>query len=196
MAGVFWRIVGEALLTLMVGAVTASALVVLQRDFHDLVHRAELILEGTVSRVEEASDAAGIQRTLVTLKDLTIYKGQVTEPNYILDVVGGSKNGFRSQVLDLPSFAPGDRVILFVRGNGEAVFPVVGVHQGYFRVQPRADGRLGVVRCDGLPLVGRYQRTLRFAPRTSRGRERAVSVEEFRTWIHSELQMLDRSEAR
>ncbi|GBD26010.1 hypothetical protein HRbin30_01337 [bacterium HR30] len=184
------RIVGKALWVVVVCAATARALVVVERDFRDLVERAEVILEGTVSGVEEVPDATGIQRTLVALTDLEVHKGTVSGPKFALDVVGGTKNGFRSQVLDLPSFTLGDRVILFVRGNGQAVFPVVGVHQGYFRVERLEDGSSRIVRCDGLPVVAREQRALRFAPRTSRGMERAVSLEEFRTWIRNEMQTL------
>ncbi|MDZ7379840.1 MAG: hypothetical protein ONB06_10920 [candidate division KSB1 bacterium] len=171
-------------------AADGAALVVVERDFRELVERAEVIVEGTVTRVEESPDASGVQRTLVTLSDLAVHKGADLGEEFVLDVVGGTKNGLRSAVLALPSFAPGDRVILFVRGNGQAVFPVVGVHQGYFRVEQADDGEPRVMRCDGQPVLGREQRRLRFVPRSNSGVERAVTLDVFRSWIRDELQQL------
>ncbi|MCX8071146.1 MAG: hypothetical protein N3C12_01660 [Candidatus Binatia bacterium] len=189
-----WHKIPGLLLVVLAWPAAASALVVIDRDFRELVQRAELIVEGTVARIDEAPDAAGIQRTLVALAELTVHKGEWSESEFVLDVAGGSKNGLRAQVLELPSFRVGEQVILFVRGNGREVFPVVGVHQGYFRVVKALDGEERVVRCDGLPVVGRTQRALRFAPRAPRGESTGISLREFRSWIHEELDRLPRGD--
>lgn len=183
----FLRAVLAAVIVVGMGAVTARALVVLPRDFSDLVSRAEFIVEGTVGRIEEAPDEAGIQRTLVHLYDLMVHKGTWSAPDFSVDIAGGSKDGWRSQVSELPNFTSGERVILFVRGNGRQVFPIVGVHQGYFRVVADGDGRPVVVRCDGQPVIGRDARALRFAPRSAVPPQHAVSADEFRQWIREEM---------
>lgn len=178
---------GASFAWFLVCAAAAQALVVAERDFSELVARADLILEGTVTRIEEAPDERGIQRTLVRLSDLLVHKGVPDSSEFMLDIAGGTKGGFRAEILDLPRFVVGDRVLLFVRGNGHAVFPVVGVHQGYFRVVPDDRGTPRVVRSDGLPVIGRSRRALRF-PRKTSDTARAVPLDQFREWIRDELQ--------
>ncbi|GIW44820.1 MAG: hypothetical protein KatS3mg077_2102 [Candidatus Binatia bacterium] len=182
-----WLLVVALPLALLWCARGAPGLVVAERDFGELVEQSEFIVEGTVASIEEAPDATGIQRTLVTLNRLVLHKGAWPSPEFVLDIFGGTKNGLRAQVLDLPAFAVGERVMVFVRGNGREVFPVVGIHQGYFRIVPSEGGGQEVVRCDGLPVVAREQRNLRFAPRAARARAKGVSLEEFRRWIGDQL---------
>jgi len=178
---------GASFAWFLVCATAAQALVVAERDFSELVARADVILEGTVARIEEAPDERGIQRTLVHLSDLLVHKGVADSSEFVLDIAGGTKDGLRAEILDLPRFAVGDRVLLFVRGNGHAVFPVVGVHQGYFRVLPDNRGIPRVVRSDGLTVIGRSRRALRF-PRKPSETARGVPLDQFREWIRDELQ--------
>ncbi len=164
----------------------AGALVVVQRDFAQLVSGAEQVVEGTVVAVEEAPDASGIQRTLVTLADLLVLKGQVAGDRFVLDVAGGEKGGLRSSVLDLPELRLGERYVLFVAANGRAVFPVVGVWQGVFRVVRDDERQAEVVTTyDGSAVTGRAGRNL-LRRRQPRGGEKAVSVQEFRNWVLEE----------
>lgn len=117
-------------------------------DEHDLVTKAELIFEGVVTgaqtRLSDRRDPkdAAIPFTFVTFKIERVFKGSTDTPDSItLRFVGGSvRTGFlrlkeRSLfVPGVPQFAVGDREILFVRGNGRHVSPLVGWQQGRFRV--------------------------------------------------------------
>lgn len=165
----------------------AVALVAAERDFAELVARAEQVVEGTVTEVREEPDASGVQRTLVVLVDLVVLKGQVGGDRFTLDLAGGSKQGRRAAILDLPEFRPGERYVLFVAGNGRAVCPLVGVWQGAFRVvRDQQRGVDVVVTYGGEPVTGKHGRRLL---RRSSDRESgpALTVQEFRNLVSEEI---------
>ena len=120
---------------LLLGAVPAAhAMVVVQRDFADLVARAEQIVSGTVTDITQGTDATGAPTTLVTLSDLTVLKGDVGN-TLTLRLYGGASGDVLVHIPDMPTFAIGDRTVLFVAGNGRDVCPLVGVWQGRFNVR-------------------------------------------------------------
>ena len=120
---------------LLLGAVPAAhAMVVVQRDFADLVARAEQIVSGTVTDITQGTDATGAPTTLVTLSDLTVLKGDVGN-TLTLRLYGGASGDVLVHIPDMPTFAVGDRAVLFVAGNGRDVCPLVGVWQGRFNVR-------------------------------------------------------------
>jgi hypothetical protein len=63
-------------------------MVVVERDFPDLVQRAEAIVAGTVSEVRNAHKESGSPVTLVTVSDLTVLKGD-TRSSITLEFYGG-----------------------------------------------------------------------------------------------------------
>lgn len=185
-----WRSARSAVAAAIACAVLsapARALVVVERDFAALVALAEQIVEGTVVAVEQSTDPRGVARTLISLSDLLVLKGEVAGDRFVIDIAGGERNGLRSVVLDLPELKVGERYVLFVAGNGRAVFPVVGIAQGVFQVVRDPERQAEVVLAyDGSPVSGRQGRRLvrrerAFAPAA------AISVQEFRNWVAEEM---------
>ncbi|MFI5398116.1 MAG: hypothetical protein ACHQ9S_21475 [Candidatus Binatia bacterium] len=127
-------------LTALAGATPADAMVVVQRDFPELVARAEQIVVGTVTDIEPGADNSGVPVTFVTLSDLSVLKGDVG-PTLTLRFYGGTVGNAVVQVPDMPTFTVGERDLLFVAGNNRDVCPLVGVWQGRFYV--RFDPTLG-----------------------------------------------------
>lgn len=120
-------------------AANAAAMVVVERDFPALVERAEQIITGTVTDVREGVvDGAPI--TFVTVSSLTVMKGDAGD-SITLELYGGGDGEYAAKVPDMPTFTPGEDVLLFIAGNGENVSPIVGVWQGTFRI--RSDETFG-----------------------------------------------------
>ena len=120
----------------------ASALSVDRVPAAGLAGRADLIFLGTVlaveyrnSDVEDPRDAA-IPHTFVTLQIERSFKGRSEAGDVITLRFRGGPDG-KGRVLTVPGvplFQVGGRELLFVRGNGEAMCPLVGWHQGRLRV--------------------------------------------------------------
>jgi hypothetical protein len=115
-------------------------MVVVKRDFPELVARAEQIVVGTVSAINKEQNASGTPFTLVTFSDLTVLKGDVG-PTLTLRFYGGTVGNGVVQVSEMPTFTVGERDLLFVAGNNRDVCPLVGAWQGRFYV--RRDPTLG-----------------------------------------------------
>jgi len=122
---------------LALGWTTSSwALTVMPRTFAELVGRADWVLIGTVTQVSSAVEAKGERiYTYVTLADLEMIKGKWHDTEYVLRISGGVVDQREEVYHGLPQFEAGRRYILFIQGNFSALFPVVGLHQGMFRVE-------------------------------------------------------------
>src|SRR5512143_3121136 len=106
-----------AALAAVAGTLPAGAMVVAQRDFADLVARAEQIVVGTVTEIREADDGAGAPATYVTFSELRVVKGDARDA-LPLRFYGGTSGSVAVHLPDMPTFAVGDRAVLFVAGNG------------------------------------------------------------------------------
>lgn len=172
---------------LVAAASSATAMVVVKRDFPDLVARAEQIVAGTVTDIAEEPDASGAPWTLVTFSDLTVLKGDAGA-TLTLRFYGGRTGDTVTRISDMPSFTLGERNVLFVTGNGRTICPLVGVWQGRFNV--RFDDTRGtevVEASNGTPLVGLAAGELIHAPRRATAPTRAMTLDEFRQLIADEL---------
>ncbi|MBI3783238.1 MAG: hypothetical protein HY270_07540 [Deltaproteobacteria bacterium] len=191
------RLFRLALLQLILFGISCArvdAMVALKRDFADLVARSEQIVVGTVVKVEVGESADGSPRTFVTLADLSVLKGSVGK-ELTLQFYGGQQGETSTSISDMPQFSEGDRVVLFVAGNGRAVCPLVGLWQGRFRVRFDAERNADVIDADdGRVVVGRSQRDLHFA-RTGDASAKPVTVDEFRQMVTDELAHPSRPEA-
>jgi hypothetical protein len=160
-----------------------------------LVGFADWVLIGTVTQITSAVEA---QReriyTYVTLADLEVIKGAWHGTEYVLRVSGGVVDQRGEVYPGLPQFEAGRRYILFIQGNFSALFPVVGLHQGVFRVEwdparqqtvvwPLADQGHATLR--GRPLLGQLRDTML----PSAG----VTVEAFVQRIHAQLRVLSQT---
>jgi hypothetical protein len=134
-------------------AAQAEAMVVVERDFHDLAQRAEQIVAGTVTEIRTGT-VAGAPITFVTVTDLTVMKGAAGD-SITLEMYGGNDGEYAVKVPDMPSFSVGEEVVLFIAGNGRNVSPFVGVWQGVFRVRfDEARGERVVTANGGTPVTG------------------------------------------
>lgn len=129
--------VGVAVLVwlLALGWTTSSwALTVVPRTFAELVGLADWVVIGTVTQTASAVEGERIY-TYITLADLEVIKGAWHDAEYRLRISGGVV-GERAEVYQgLPQLDAGRRYLLFIQGNFSTIFPVVGLHQGVFRVQ-------------------------------------------------------------
>jgi hypothetical protein len=137
--GILWLVV--------VWDTRVDALTALPRTFVEFVERADCVLIGTVMQVTTAVEPEGEKMyTYITLADLEVLKGDVPDPAYVLRVRGGVVHTQAEVYPGLPQLEAGGRSILFVQGNFRDLFPVVGLHQGVFRVGWDAARQQEVVR--------------------------------------------------
>ena len=173
---------------LLLCAANTKAMVVVKRDFPELVARAEQIVVGTVSGIRHERDESGTPITLVTLSDLTVLKGDVGA-TFTVRFSGGPADGVEVHVADMPRFAIGERDVLFVAGNGRDICPLVGVWQGRFRA--RFDPVRGpdmVEHSDGSPVTQLDGRELgRARRRAGASPPEAMPLDAFRRLIVDEL---------
>jgi hypothetical protein len=118
----------------------ASATTMLRMDLPELTQSADVIVHGTVRRME--SRWSGDGRKIVTDVEVEVtetLKGQaggtvlITQP-------GGRMGDIGQKVSGLASFTPGEEVVLFLERRGPQAFRVAGMAQGKYQVQRSADG--------------------------------------------------------
>jgi hypothetical protein len=183
---------------LALGWTTSSwALTTVPRTFAELVRLADWVLIGTVTQVTSAVEAKGERiYTYVTLADLEMIKGAWHDTEYVLRVSGGVV-GQRGEVYPgLPQFEEGRRYILFIQENFSALFPVVGLHQGVFRVEWDPARQQTVVWPFSDYARPKTHGTLPLAePRESMLSAAGMTVEAFVQHIHAQLRVLSQDGA-
>ena len=141
-----------------------------RKDPGQLSQEAELVFEGTVTKVDyalsdgsEAEDAK-LPHTFVTYYVAGALKGRAMEQNSVtLRLMGGpTPDGRIFVVSNSPHFEVGQRDVLFVRGNGTLDCPLVDCNKGRFRVinnQMFTDDGVEVLQTpDGRITYGKRQR--------------------------------------
>src|SRR5256886_4926084 len=122
---------------------SALATTVIPPSFDELVSRAEVIFQGTVTDVRSQWVGEGGQRHInsyVTFKVEDAIKGK-PGAQITLQILGGTVGSETMEVTDAPRFKEGDRDILFVENNGTQFIPLVGIMHGRFRVQADENSR-------------------------------------------------------
>jgi len=107
-----------------------------------LVQQAQLIFEGVVTAVQYrlsdvgTPDHVALPHTFVTFTVKQTFKGKSATGSSITLRFQGGLDGHGSALIipGVPLFDVGERSILFVRGNGTDLCPLVGWEQGRFRV--------------------------------------------------------------
>jgi hypothetical protein len=137
-----------------------SALSVLPTDFNNIVDNSESIFQGEVLSVR--SDWTGVDAsrhiaTYVEFRVVRVFKGDAPNPQ-TLEFFGGTIGDRTMQIFGLPEFKVGQMELLFVRGNGTDICPLVGIHQGLFHVtKDPASGAERVSMHDGRALADTAQ---------------------------------------
>jgi len=166
---------------------TALATTVIPPSFDELVSRAQMIFQGSVTDVRSEWTGEGAQRHImsyVTLKVEDAIKGNPGS-TVTLRMLGGTVGGETMEVADAPKFKVGDRDILFVENNGTQFVPLVGIMHGRFRVEKDTTGQDAVFTNEGSPLsdvtqLGKSEKA------ASAGRP--ISKQEFRQAIQAKAQ--------
>ena len=130
-----WFMNIAAVLALVLLSAMAHATTVVKKTFDDLLKESDAIVLGTVSDV--ASQYVGEKKdivTHVTLSNLTVLHGALAASTLVLRQEGGDVQGDVVHIEGSPVFSKGDRVIVFIKGNGTEMIPFVGWTQGVFRV--------------------------------------------------------------
>ena len=163
---------------------------VIPPTFDELVGKAEVIFQGTVTDVRSQWTGEGAQRRIVsyiTFKVDDAVKGNPGD-SYTLQMLGGTVDGETMEVTDTPKFQVGNRDILFVENNGSQFIPLVGIMHGRFHVQK--DDR------SGLDVVSTNEREpLKDVSKLGKGTTQAttaaqtLSASEFKSTIRKALQI-------
>jgi hypothetical protein len=123
--------------------------------FEEMADRAELVFVGQVVGSKAEWRVAGTNQAIFTWVEFhteEILKGSAAE-SVRLRFLGGTVGGVTLEVVAVPKFTVGDRVILFVEGNGVQFCPIVGVYHGKFGVRKDdGNGRDVVFMHDGKPM--------------------------------------------
>ncbi|MBI1764821.1 MAG: hypothetical protein HYR56_25705 [Acidobacteria bacterium] len=125
-------------LALLLGLVSPlTATTVKRKNFNELVQEAELVAIGRIINVQ-AFPTADKQYvyTYVTVNELDILKGSFEESQLTLRMDGGDTgDGRRLVIPGVPKFQFGEQVVIFLKGNGQAICPFVGWEQGLLRIE-------------------------------------------------------------
>ncbi|OJH39674.1 hypothetical protein [Cystobacter ferrugineus] len=111
----------------------ASATTMLRMDLPELSHSADVIVHGTVRRVE--SRWSGDRRLIVTDVEIQVteaLKGQAGG-TVLVTQSGGQVGDIGQTVSGLASFSPNEEVVVFLERRGSA-FHVSGLAQGKYKV--------------------------------------------------------------
>jgi hypothetical protein len=105
-------------------------------DTEALVRLSPVIVRGQVESIVSRSDAAHIQiHTDVTIRVLESLKGLAGLDRIVLQLPGGSIDGYQSFVFGSPGFGKGEQVLVFAQLTKRGAFTVTGLFQGKFRIE-------------------------------------------------------------
>ena len=121
------------LMTIPAGLVWADSFI--QKDFNQLVAEAEQIFVGPVTAAQSRKLPTGVIVTDVTFSKPRVLKGSEIFGDLVLLVLGGSLESETLKLSGFPDFLLGGTYLVFSRGNGTEIFPVVGGTQGLFQVK-------------------------------------------------------------
>lgn len=169
--------------------ISVSATTYLPVTFNDLVTRADVVFVGEVTDVRpfplQTRDGTIIKtRVIFRVSDALLGTTSALE---ILEFLGGELNGIRMVVAEMPTFAIGDRRVVFARRE-RSINPIVGFTQGLLTIRRDQTGVDRVFTLDGYPLA-RLESigTLRNA-----GTDAAMRLADFRERISLSLTQLGR----
>jgi hypothetical protein len=135
--------------------VVANATTVLAPSFEELVAQADIVFEGEVietrARVSAERDGSPIV-TDVYFRIRKVLKGE-SSPSLVLQFLGGEVGDLGFKVDGVPTFATGDRDVIFAQTPARLISPIVGMMYGRVRITADGAGRQEIVRLfDGRPL--------------------------------------------
>jgi hypothetical protein len=133
---------GIILICVLAIGVPLSAITVKPLSFAELVDGSTAVVHGRVSEVrgQWTADRHRID-SLVTIEVIDYLKGSLGD-HVTVRVPGGQVGGMVNVIPGAPTFADGDRVVLFLKAEGPSIPVLTGTTQGVYRVttDPRSGG--------------------------------------------------------
>lgn len=133
----------------------ARATTVIAPDFDTMVGKSDYIVRAVVKTVtsqwRDNPDKPGSRYigTFVELDVKEVIKGAPPSP-LVLDLVGGRVGDRELTIEGAPKFTVGQESILFVKGNGRQIVPLVGMSHGFYPVsRDKRTGQDQVMRSGG-----------------------------------------------
>jgi hypothetical protein len=123
-----------AVLTL---SAAAGATTLLPADFSLMVGASQVIVHARVVDVRGQLDRRRRIESLVTIEVVDTLKGS-HQREMVFHVPGGKLGRYRRVLIGAPVFAPGDEVVLFLRGSAATVPAPFALSQGVYRVSRRS----------------------------------------------------------
>lgn len=118
------------------GQPSTLATTVVKMSDQDIVRGARIILEGKVTKVSSQWNAARTRiYTFVDISVSKVLKGSIQGQTITLRVLGGAVGNIGMVVVDSPTYAVGQEIILLLGPNPQSSFPVVGFNQGKFTIE-------------------------------------------------------------
>jgi hypothetical protein len=119
------------------------ATTVIAPTFDELVSKAELIFQGTVTNVRSQWVGEGGQRHIVSYITFKVDDAIKGSPgaSYTIEMLGGTVDGRTMEVAEGPKFTIGNRDFVFVEHNGQQFIPLVGIMHGRYRIEHDETGR-------------------------------------------------------
>lgn len=128
--------------------VTASkATTVVPPTFEEMADRADVIFVGNVVSSRAEWRTSGTNRVIFTMVEFEtqdVLKGSNTK-KVTLQFLGGTVDDVTLEVPGVPKFKPGERVLIFVEGNGVQFCPIAGVFHGKFGLKKDEKSGLEIV---------------------------------------------------
>jgi hypothetical protein len=151
--------VAAVALMLFGAARPAEATTVPPMDAAKLADRAEIVFTGTAVRSTVVLSKDGAEPyTFVTFDVHEVLKGWTLDRQLTLRFSGGEIGGGTVGFDGMPEFEQGETYLLFVRGNGSSLCPVLGWWQGQFRYSRQAGSQKEIlVDSAGTPVHGLEQ---------------------------------------
>ncbi|MCB9733987.1 MAG: hypothetical protein H6745_15425 [Deltaproteobacteria bacterium] len=139
----FFPSLSLALFLLALVAPPASATTVLRVEVPEMTRTSAWVVHAHVRDVRSV-DLRAEDRGLVTdvtLDIADVYKGEDVPKTYVLRLMGGvGADGMALTIPGMPTFAPGEEVVLFLEKTNLGHVPC-GLGQGVYRVRTDKDGR-------------------------------------------------------
>ncbi len=157
-------------------ASTARATTLVQKSFGEVCRQADVVFVGTVTHIESrTSDEGGFIYTHTRFQVDRWISGLRRAETYEIRTMGGRIGDEAFMVHGLPTFESGQRYVLFVREGSRSICPVVGWHQGCFRVLNRLDRSDPIVTdWDGRGVTGIHGGSMRTRPAHATGQPDVV----------------------
>lgn len=134
---------GAALVCTLVASTPADATILIALELQELIAESDRIVVGQVVWAEPIQIDSGMIRTRYRVLVEQDLRGS-DDRELIVETLGGRIGRLGMRVEGSPSFSLGDRVVVFLDRDSDAVFRPVGMAQGVMRVE-HEDGRNVVV---------------------------------------------------